>query len=93
MKSERPSRNGRFDSTRTGRYDRGHSQLRQCMKLLSLRVGLVLMLAPMSAVADKAPGYESYPDNHVGYLGDGIVGEGEDEAAEMARAVPNPTRT
>ena len=49
-----------------------------------------LFLASGAGLADKAPGYENYPDGHVGYLGDGIIGEGEDATAELARAVQNP---
>lgn len=51
---------------------------------------LILLLVPTAGWADKAPGYEEYRDGHQGYLGDGIIGEGESSTAELARAVQNP---
>ena len=51
---------------------------------------LVLMTVPTAESAGKKPGYEKYPEGHEGYLGDGIVSEGEDETAELARAAQNP---
>ena len=53
-------------------------------------LSIVLMSTPMAALAEKAPGYENYTEDHVGYLGDGILKKGEDETAELARAVQNP---
>lgn len=53
-------------------------------------LSIVLMMAPMTASAEKTPGYEDYKDGHVGYLGDGILSAGESETAELARAVQNP---
>jgi hypothetical protein len=53
-------------------------------------LSIVLMMAPMTTLAEKAPGYESYKEGHKGYLGDGILTEGESETAELARAVQNP---
>jgi len=49
-----------------------------------------LLMAPALAWGEKLPGYEDYEDGHQGYLGDGIVGEGENQTAELARAVQNP---
>ena len=59
-------------------------------KLAILSIGLALVSGPIQALAQKLPGYEDYPEGHKGYLGDGILTEGEDEAAELARAVQNP---
>ena len=53
-------------------------------------LSVVLMMAPMTTLAEKAPGYENYKEGHAGYLGDGILKEGENETAELARAVQNP---
>ncbi len=55
-----------------------------------MTVVLVVMLAPTAALAEKKAGYEDYPDDYEGYLGDGIHKTGEDEASELARAVQNP---
>jgi len=49
-----------------------------------------LFLMSQVALAQKTAGYEDYGEDHVPYLGDGIIGPGEDEAAELARAVQNP---
>ncbi|MGI9329610.1 MAG: neuromedin U [Gammaproteobacteria bacterium] len=51
---------------------------------------LIGLLSSSPAWAEKLPGYEKYKDGHQGYLGDGVLGKGEDEAAELARAVQNP---
>ena len=56
----------------------------------ALSIALVLTLAPLVALADKAPGYDGHVEGPVGYLGDGIVGEGENEVSELARAAQNP---
>ncbi len=55
-----------------------------------LAVMLAVMLVPTSVFAEKRAGYENYPADHDGYLGDGILNSGEDEASELARAVQNP---
>ena len=60
------------------------------MKMTWLAIAGALLLAPAIATADRAPGYEKYRDGHEGYLGDGIISEGEDPTAELARAVQNP---
>ncbi len=59
-------------------------------KLLGLILVIALMVAPTAESAGKKPGYEKYRDGHQGYQGDGILKEGEDETAELARAVQNP---
>ena len=51
---------------------------------------IVLVMTPMTTLAEKAPGYENYKEGHTGYLGDGILTKGESETAELARAVQNP---
>jgi hypothetical protein len=43
------------------------------------------MIAPIPSSAEEDGGYKGY-----GYLGDGKIEAGEDEAAELARAVQNP---
>ena len=53
-------------------------------------LSIVLMMVPVVALAEKAPGYENYKEGHKGYLGDGILTAGESETAELARAVQNP---
>ena len=53
-------------------------------------LSVVLMMTPMTTLAEKAPGYENYKEGYKGYLGDGILTEGESETAELARAVQNP---
>ena len=53
-------------------------------------LSIALMMAPMTTLAEKAPGYENYKEGYKGYLGDGILTEGESETAELARAVQNP---
>ena len=59
-------------------------------RLFVLSSLFVLMTVPIAALADRAPGYEKYPDGHEGYLGDGILKEDVDPAADLARAVQNP---
>jgi len=59
-------------------------------KLLVPLIVFVLGAAPVAASADKMPGYEKYREGHQGYLGDGILKQGEDESAELARAAQNP---
>jgi hypothetical protein len=58
--------------------------------MVALWMVLVLVGAPMTARADKAPGYEKYTAGYDGYVGDGILKAAEDEEAELARAVQNP---
>ncbi|MGA7877260.1 MAG: hypothetical protein WCA08_16495 [Desulfoferrobacter sp.] len=58
--------------------------------LAAFWMALALMMAPMAARADKVPGYDKYKEGYEGYMGDGILKEGEDEDAELARAVQNP---
>jgi hypothetical protein len=65
------------------------SSIRRC-GLTALWLVLVLTAATMAAGADKAPGYEKYKEGYEGYLGDGILKQGEDEEADLARAVQNP---
>jgi len=65
------------------------SSIRGC-GLTALWLVLVLTAAPMAVRADKVPGYEKYEEGYEGYLGDGIPKQGEDEEADLARAVQNP---
>jgi len=52
---------------------------------------LILTTMATAGLAGEAPaGSEDAQESYVGYLGDGIIAEGEDEAAELARAVQNP---
>ena len=57
---------------------------RKALKLLTLPLALVFATAPMLSSAEEEA-KEPYP-----YLGDGHVDPGEDEAADLARAVQNP---
>jgi hypothetical protein len=59
-------------------------------RMAALWMALLLVGAPMAARADKAPGYEKYKEGYEGFVGDGILKGGEDEEAELARAVQNP---
>lgn len=59
-------------------------------RMAALWLVLVLVGAPTAARADNAPGYERYQEGYEGYVGDGILKKGEDEEAELARAVQNP---
>jgi hypothetical protein len=59
-------------------------------RMAALWIIVVLFGAPMAAGADQAPGYEKYKEGYEGYLGDGILTNGEDEEADLARAVQNP---
>ena len=59
-------------------------------KLAVLSIVVALVSGPIQALAQELLGYEDYPEGHKGYLGDGILTEGEDEASELARAVQNP---
>ena len=58
--------------------------VRLAQELLAVLVALAFALAPIPASAEE----ES--EGHDAYLGDGHVDPGEDEAAELARAVQNP---
>ncbi len=60
-----------------------HETLR-VLFMCMLSVVLVLMIAPMPSSAEEVEA------DGPGYLGDGQVDPGEDEAAELARAVQNP---
>ena len=53
-------------------------------------LSIALMMTPMTTLAEKAPGYENYKEGYKGYLGDGILKQGESETSELARAVQNP---
>ena len=50
-----------------------------------LLIVLVLMASPIAVSAEKEPGYEKYREGHEGYQSDGIIKEGENETAELAR--------
>jgi len=53
-------------------------------------LSIILMMSPMTTLAEKAPGYENYKEGYKGYLGDGIISGGERSTDELARAVQNP---
>jgi hypothetical protein len=42
-------------------------------------LSIVLMMTPVIALAEREPGYENYKEGHKGYLGDGILTEGESD--------------
>ena len=52
------------------------------MRTTWLAIAGALLLTPAIATAERAPGYENYPNGHEGYLGDGILKAGEDPTAE-----------
>jgi hypothetical protein len=52
-------------------------------KLPAWGISIALMIAPIPSLAEEESGYK-------GYLGDGKIEAGEDETAELARAVQNP---
>jgi len=52
-------------------------------KLPAWGISIALTIAPIPSLAEEGGGYK-------GYLGDGIIEAGEDETAELARAVQNP---
>ena len=60
------------------------------MKKRRQSILVALLFIPCLAVGEKLPGYEDYREDYEGYLGDGILKQGEDETAELARAVQNP---
>jgi hypothetical protein len=57
---------------------------KRALKLLAIPLALVLATAPMPSSAEEEA------ENSDEYLGDGHVDPGEDEAADLARAVQNP---
>ena len=60
------------------------AMIRRAQALVAMSVVLAFALAPIPASAEEA---SEEPDH---YLGDGHVDPGEDESAELARAVQNP---
>ena len=71
MNSERHIRDRRFNGTRAGRYDSGHSRLRRCMKLLSYWVVLIAILptscsAPKDYPRTNSTAFPDYPSTSVG---------------------------
>ena len=74
------------------RMDKTHNRLKviAVFRMAALWLVLALISAPTAAGADKAPGDEKHKEGHESYLGDGILKEGEDTEAELARAVQNP---
>ncbi len=60
------------------------------LRLFVLLIFFVILAPPADVMADRAPGYEKYPDGYGGYPGDGILKEDKDPAGDLARAVQNP---
>ncbi len=70
--------------------DNTHHRLKLITIYSMAALWLVLISAPAASGADKTPGDATPKEAHESYLGDGILKEGEDTEAELARAVQNP---